>query len=120
MGSWKKFIFGEKMPDKNDPRYKDRYEKEVSAGRRFAKWAKLDKAAEYAQLFAMKKPKQFLCLTFGIVLCCFSANVWNMVRICSVPQPVKQETAVEKMERQYGKLKELKNINEEANDTIGD
>ncbi len=28
---WKKLIMGEKMPDKNDPRYKERYEKEVSA-----------------------------------------------------------------------------------------
>ncbi len=24
-------LFGEKMPDKNDPKYKDRYEREVSA-----------------------------------------------------------------------------------------
>ena len=29
-------LFGEKMPDKNDPNYKDRYEREVSAGRKFA------------------------------------------------------------------------------------
>lgn len=31
---WKKMIFGEKMPDKNDPKYKERYEKEVAAGAR--------------------------------------------------------------------------------------
>ena len=31
---WKKMIFGEKMPDKNDPKYKERYEKEVAAGRK--------------------------------------------------------------------------------------
>ena len=24
--SWKKMIFGEKMPDKDDPKYKERYE----------------------------------------------------------------------------------------------
>lgn len=45
MGNWKKFIMGEKMPDKDDPQYKDKYEKDVDAGRRFAKWSKLDKVA---------------------------------------------------------------------------
>ena len=29
-------IMGEPMPDKNDPKYKDRYEREVEAGRQFA------------------------------------------------------------------------------------
>ena len=33
---WKKLIIGEKMPDKNDPKYTERYEKEVSAGRKWA------------------------------------------------------------------------------------
>ena len=35
--SWKRFIIGEKMPDKADPQYKERYEKEVDAGKRFAR-----------------------------------------------------------------------------------
>lgn len=29
---WKKLIMGEKMPDKNDPKYRERYEKEVGFG----------------------------------------------------------------------------------------
>ena len=45
MGSWKKFIMGEKMPDKDDPQYKERYEKDVDAGRRFARWSGLDRLA---------------------------------------------------------------------------
>ena len=32
--SWKKMIFGEKMPDKDDPKYKERYEREVAAYRK--------------------------------------------------------------------------------------
>lgn len=32
----KRMIFGEKMPDKDDPKYKERYEREVKAGRKFA------------------------------------------------------------------------------------
>ena len=30
-------IMGEKMPDKDDPKYRDRYEREVDAGRKFAR-----------------------------------------------------------------------------------
>ena len=33
---WKRLIIGEPMPDKNDPKYKERYEREVEAGRKFA------------------------------------------------------------------------------------
>ena len=43
--SWKKMIFGEKMPDKDDPKYKERYEREVAAGRKAARLLRLDKAA---------------------------------------------------------------------------
>ena len=39
---WKKLFVGEKMPDKNDPKYKQRYESEVNAGRKFARMMKLD------------------------------------------------------------------------------
>lgn len=35
-------LVGEDMPDKNDPKYKKRYEKEVAAGRKFAKTARID------------------------------------------------------------------------------
>lgn len=34
---WKKMLVGEKMPDKDDPKYRQRYEKEVKAGRKFGK-----------------------------------------------------------------------------------
>ena len=34
---WKKLIFGEKMPDKDDPKYEKRYKKEVEAGRKAAR-----------------------------------------------------------------------------------
>ena len=34
---FRRMLVGEKMPDKNDPQYKDRYERDVNAGRKFAK-----------------------------------------------------------------------------------
>ena len=42
---WKKLIFGEKMPDRDDPKYRERYEKEVDTGRKTARLLGIDKAA---------------------------------------------------------------------------
>jgi uncharacterized membrane-anchored protein YitT (DUF2179 family) len=81
MGSWKKFIMGEKMPDKDDPLYKDKYEKDVDAGRRFAKWSKLDKVAAKVQDFANKHTKTFLIIVFGFIILSFSMNIYQMGRV---------------------------------------
>ena len=48
----KKIIFGEKMPDKDDPEYKEKHEKCVNAGKSFARTLRLDKAAAKVQRFA--------------------------------------------------------------------
>ena len=45
-------LFGEKMPDKNHPQYKERYERDVDAGRRFARATRIDRAAARVQGFA--------------------------------------------------------------------
>ena len=49
MKGFKKMLFGEKMPDKQDPKYKERYERDVAAGRKFAKTLRIDKAAAKVQ-----------------------------------------------------------------------
>ena len=56
---WKKLFVGEKMPDKNDPKYKQRYESEVNAGRKFARMMKLDVLAGMVQNFANNHRKLF-------------------------------------------------------------
>lgn len=38
----KKVLMGEKMPDKNDPQYREQYEREVRAGQKFAEKTKLN------------------------------------------------------------------------------
>ena len=58
--SWKKMIIGEKMPDKDDPKYRKRYESEVEAGRKTARVLKIDKAASSVQRFACNIPNGFL------------------------------------------------------------
>lgn len=96
MGSWKKFIMGEKMPDKEDPQYKEKYEKDVEAGRRFAKWSKLDKVAASVQHFANKHTKAFLAIVFGFVMLCFAMNIYRMGRVWS--QSGEPKSAIEQQD----------------------
>ena len=65
---FRRMLFGEKMPDKNDPKYKDRYEREVSAGRKFAQATRIDKAAAKVQGFANAHRILFLDIVFGFAL----------------------------------------------------
>lgn len=86
-------LFGEKMPDKNDPQYKERYEREIEAGRKFAKTTRIDVAAAKVQKFANLHRNLFLVIVFAFVL---GGLVWNIYRITIVyrHQPV-QRTATE-------------------------
>lgn len=115
---WKKLIMGEKMPDKNDPRYKERYEKEVSAGRKVARFFKIDKAAAATQRFADRWPKLFLGIVFGIVIFCFVLNVYRLSQVATKANDY--QTAVEKQESIYKERRQsqpqIKPINNNANE----
>ena len=93
MGGWKKFIMGDKMPDKDDPQYKEQYERDVDAGRRFARWSKLDKFAAKVQDFANKHTKAFLIIVFGFIIFSFGMNIYRMGRVWN--QTGKPRSAVE-------------------------
>ncbi|WP_290380338.1 hypothetical protein [uncultured Duncaniella sp.] len=116
--SWKKLIMGEKMPDKNDPRYKERYEKEVSAGRKVARFLKIDKAAAATQRFADRWPKLFLGIVFGIVIFCFVLNVYRLSQVATKANDY--QTAVEKQESRYKERRQsqpnIKPINNNTNE----
>lgn len=96
---WKKLIMGEKMPDKNDPKYKERYEKEVGFGRKVARSLRIDKAAAATQRFADRWPKLFLGIVFGIVIFCFCLNVYRLSQVSRSAN--NYQTAVEKQEKRY-------------------
>ena len=106
---WKKLIFGEKMPDRDDPKYAERYKKEVEAGKKAARFLRIDKMAGCAQRridkmagcaqrFACKHPRWFLGIVFGIVLGCLALNVCRVVSVCSLQDNVKHTTATERQE----------------------
>lgn len=75
---FRRMLFGEKMPDRNDPQYKERYEREVTAGRKFAKVTRIDKAAAKVQGFANVHRTLFLVIVFGFVIGGFAWNVYRL------------------------------------------
>lgn len=75
---FRRMLFGEKMPDRNDPQYKERYEREVTAGRKFAQVTRIDKAAAKVQGFANAHRALFLAIVFGFAIIGF---VWNIYRL---------------------------------------
>lgn len=99
--SWKKMIIGEKMPDKDDPKYRKRYENEVEAGRKAARVLKIDKAASGVQRFACKHPKWFLAIVFTIVVGCLTFNIYRMVAVSRMPKTEQHATATEQQEKLF-------------------
>ena len=62
----RRMLVGEEMPDKNDPKYKERYEKEVAAGRKFAKNTRIDRVAAKVQGFANAHKTLFLVIVLAL------------------------------------------------------
>ena len=94
---WKKMFIGEKMPDKDDPQYRQRYETEVKAGRKCAKTMKLDVLAAKVQLFANDHKLLFLYLVFGFIIFCFGLNIYRLVVVYSHQQS--RQSATERQEQ---------------------
>lgn len=97
---WKKMLIGEKMPDKEDPQYKKRYEDEVNAGRKFAQMTKIDKVAGKIQHFAIGHQKAFLIIVFGFIALSFGLNIYRMGCVWS-----SQQSGISATERQEEMVK---------------
>lgn len=78
---FKRFFVGEPMPDKDDPKYKERYERDKAAGARFAQATGISWLAARVALWATEHKKAFLIITFGFVLGCFAFNALRAVII---------------------------------------
>lgn len=75
----KKVLMGEKMPDKNDPQYREQYEREVRAGQSSLRRPSSTYCFEI-QEWANDHRKAFLGIVFGLVISLFAWNVINMIR----------------------------------------
>lgn len=93
---WKKMILGERMPDKEDPKYKQRYEKEVDAGRKFAMATGIDKLAAKVQQFAIERKKAFLIILLSILVLQSGLMIYRIYLISSKGQTT--QTATERQE----------------------
>ncbi|MDD5862626.1 MAG: hypothetical protein PUD15_08770 [Prevotella sp.] len=95
----KKVVFGEPMPDKNDPKYKERYEKEVAAGKKFGDRIGLPKAGAFIQRWATAHKTAFLVISFGTVIFCVAMNLIAVIRAYNAqPADHHRATAVEQVD----------------------
>lgn len=95
---WKKLFLGDEMPDKDDPRYKERYEREVAAGKSFADASGLSWLVGQLQLYGQCHKKAFLAITFGFVLSLFALNVTRLVKAYKSGRTSSSSTVVARMD----------------------
>lgn len=93
---FRRMLFGENMPDKNAPENKERYERDVNAGKKFAKAMRIDKAAFSIQSFAIHHRRAFLTIVIGFMLACFAWNVYRLMLVYNHKPP--QQTATERQD----------------------
>ena len=74
-----KLLKSKPMPDKNAPENRERYEREVAYGRKFADVSGISWAARKLQVFANNHRAAFLIIVFGIVILCFLTNLSRLV-----------------------------------------
>jgi len=117
MNKWFKLLFGDgKEPDKNDPKYKERYEQSKEAGEKVAKKLRLNDLVAFIQRFAEKHTKVFLALVFTFV---FLTLVLNIYRIYVATHSPGRRTAIERQREAYQEsLGEQKSDLQSSNDTI--
>ena len=76
----RKMILGEKMPSKDDPKYRETYERDVEAGRKFAKRTRRDRLVGHVQKFADRHSGLFLGIVLAIVVGCFVINAYHFTK----------------------------------------
>lgn len=106
---WKKMIIGEEMPDKDDPKYKQRYETEVDAGRKFAKTVGIDKLAAKVQYFAINRKKTFLTLFLAFLALLSGLMIFRIATVINTERTnqtatERQEEAVRNRRQKYEKI----------------
>lgn len=95
MKGFKRMLLGEKMPDKDDPKYKERYERDVKAGRKFAHALGIDRAAACVQRFADRHRTLFLVIVFAFVAFSLGLNIYRIATACQRPSVRQTATAVQ-------------------------
>ncbi len=64
---FRRMLIGEPMPDKNDPKYRERYERDVAAGARFAEVTGLAWLGRHYVAWAEKNKKAFFVIILSLM-----------------------------------------------------
>ena len=96
----KRILFGEKTPDRDDPKYHKLREESEAAGIKTSKFLRLDKATAAVQNFAERHRTLFFGFLLAMCVLIASAHV-NRIRI-AMKYRNSQSTAVERQERELG------------------
>ena len=76
---FRRIFIGEPMPDKNDPKYRERYEREVAAGKHFADATGISwLGARYVAL-ATAHRRTFMYVMVGLIFLFFLGNLYRLV-----------------------------------------
>lgn len=105
--SWKKLLQGEPMPDKDDPKYKETYERQKAAGMKFADVIGISWCARHIHRYADANRKAFLFIAFGIVIILFILNVVRIVLVAS--SHTDRKPGVELVEKAIQQSRDMKN-----------
>ena len=96
----KRILFGEKTPDRDDPKYQKLREKSEAAGLKTSKFLRLDKATAAVQRFAEGHRTLFFGFLLAFCVLIASAHI-NRIRI-AMKYRNSHSTAVERQERELG------------------
>lgn len=75
---FRRIFVGEPMPDKDDPKYHERREREMEAGRRFAEAVGLARLGCWLCGVADSNRKVFMGVMLSLIMLFFLGNVWRI------------------------------------------
>lgn len=80
---WKKFFVGEPMPDKDDPKYAKRRERDMAAGAKFARWTGLTWIGQKICGWAMAHKELYITIALGIILLCSGTVFYRLYLVAT-------------------------------------
>ncbi len=74
---FRRLLQGEPMPDKDDPKYRERYEREVAAGARFARMTGLAWLGRHYVAWAENNKKLFFAIVLSLMMLFVVGNLYR-------------------------------------------
>ncbi len=94
---FRRLLVGEAMPDKEDPKYKDRYLREVAAGTRFAEATGLAWLLRHYTSWAERHKELFFVIILSLM---FLFAIGNVYRLCTYSPSSREVSAGSAVARQ--------------------